>query len=372
MIDVVLTAPPSNASFSAAPLLSEAALLPTTAGYFRFVEVESATSGLGALGASVPVLLALGSEGELPITLLAGALRSLLSWGTDAPLHLRLVGAAASIVHALRAAIPSQRAPGIGGDTHRAARAHQYSASAIRLPDPYVSALHARMPGCRSASVVAAQVLSLLAPVLAPAGARQLLVLDPLALHMAPPTHLLRHAQRELRRSRGAPRAQCAIAAADGPGAPGTLPGLDAASLALDLACARSAGWVHGVQAALRSVLAWPARTEGCPTALLGELAMACMDRAAGGAVGAAEEGEADERGDEGGDEAEEARGGATGLPSGLADGPTAGPHVLGCQWGYQPASYEYYAGTSLTVHRYHGAGFGPVGKARGVYWPRA
>ena len=183
---VVVVAPPGNTSFSAG-FVSEAALLPRAIGHFHLAYAEHHSSPPALSAAAADLLLPVDEARDAPRHHFAASLRSLLGWGAAAPLRLHLVGRAASIAHTLTLAAYSP--PGAGGDALRALRAHQFSACALRLADAYAAAWRGRFPHC-VAPTVDAHTLRLLAPALVRQRVARVLILDPLAILMVPPTQV--------------------------------------------------------------------------------------------------------------------------------------------------------------------------------------
>ena len=263
--------PPNNHTFSP-PLVSESHQLPPVVGHFALSDsaLLSKESSLETL-----VVLPLPQFTSADQLYLAGGLRTLLGWSLQSPLQVHLVGQAMCIVRALlKAAPPMRRSP-------RPLRAHRFSATAMRLPEAYARALQSQSPGCSIGSATA-DVLRLLAPLLlqrlprppasSSAAASHALILDPTALVLEPPSHVLRHLMQ------WAPRWPHCIMTTSRVGIVGANPadehdssrlnsGASSAALlsghydiagvmAVDLGCTHSSGWQRAFDLARRRRLA--------------------------------------------------------------------------------------------------------------------
>ena len=238
MLRVQLRSPPTNASLSLPPLIDESSSLRSRVGHFVVLQPGGSAAAASHSAGLLPVLLPVSAE-ELAACeqCTVGAWRSLLGWGSAAPLDVHLVGTAASLKLALRTVAPPQA----GRHLLRALRSHRFSACPLRLPAGYLDALRAAFPSCERGALTSG-ILRLLSPaLLPPSSARYALIVDPLALHLGPPTRTW------LARALHEPPARryCAAAAAayDAPGS------AELGLLALRLRCVRRSGWLRQAQA---------------------------------------------------------------------------------------------------------------------------
>ena len=266
----------------------------------------------------------------------AGALRSLLGWGSAAPLDVHLIGQAMSIIRVLTNAAPRAASASV----LRSLKAHRWTVRALRLPDSFSGAMHAAFPSC-AASALSGRLVRLFAPAFVAASASYALLLDPYALLMLPPLLLMQHLRAEAAAGHSAGsasrHAQCAygttdwLALAMRPAAP---PPPDLALLYVDLSCARQAGWMGSLGSKLRRVLAGGGSAQlGCPGgALIGEVA---THRPRVGSLGG--------KGGKGDDSAAAAAAAAAATMRGRPDriGSDAEERSrLGCEWSYEPWSH--------------------------------
>ena len=360
MLAIDLLPPPAN--YTVPPLVDESSLLPPTVGFFRI----SHTANHRVPRIPPPTLL-LPASSEPNAIMLAGALRSLFGWQSALSVHL--IGYARGIAHLLRAAAPSVRPSGVGGDTLRALRQHRFSACAMRLHEAYVRALERRAPDCARATIVAT-VLRLLAPALLPQSSF-VIAIDPLALFMDAPHRLFEQLRLSSRRRDHTGRVRCARAAnlwASGGGAAGG----DDAIIGIDVQCAASAGWLAAALSELRTFMAAPAIAT-CPRfRLLDEVAS--VQRASADNT----ESKLEEEVSDGVGEMATVEKAVDALDDTFDERDTSMAMRLGCEWSYQPVAHAVMGQHRLvTLHSegialYTGCMHTVVHQAFAAQWRRA